>query len=180
MAFASPKLTTALVTTHLPLRAVPRALTAAAVASATFWLADYLGHGLRRAKRHPRIAVAALNPHAGEHGRIGDEEARISRGIARARKRVKGASIAGPVPAETAFRLAARGEYDGVVAMYHDQATIPMKLVGFGEAVNVTLGLPIIRTSVDHGTAYDRAARFDADASGMLAAMELASAMCPA
>ena len=174
MAFASEELTTALVTTHLPLRAVPKAITAQSVATATFWLGDFLA---RTRKKESRLAVASLNPHAGERGRIGNEETRIAAGIARAKKRLgsRRVRVEGPVPAETAFRLAVRGEWDGVVAMYHDQATIPMKLVGFGEAVNVTLGLPIVRTSVDHGTAYDRAARFDADARGMIAAMQLAA-----
>jgi 4-hydroxythreonine-4-phosphate dehydrogenase len=175
MAFASEELTTALVTTHLPIRAVPEAITAKAVATATFWLGDFVAK--TRTKNHARLAVASLNPHAGERGRIGNEETRIAAGIALARKRLgrRHVELVGPVPAETAFRLAARGDYDGVVAMYHDQATIPMKLLGFGEAVNVTLGLPIVRTSVDHGTAYDRAPRFDADARGMIAAMDLAS-----
>ena len=174
MAFASESLVTALVSTHIPISAVPRAVTAQSVATATFWLADFLTK--THTKTPPRVAVAALNPHAGEHGRIGRDETRIAAGIARAKKRVAHrAEIDGPVPAETAFRLAARGEWDGVVAMYHDQATIPMKLLGFGEAVNVTLGLPIVRTSVDHGTAYDRAARFDADPRGMIAAMDLAA-----
>ena len=173
MAFASDALTTALVTTHLPIRAVPRAITARSVGAATFWLGDFL----EKTRRRARVAVASLNPHAGERGRIGNEETRIAAGISAARKRLgrRRVEVVGPVPAETAFRLAARGEYDGVVAMYHDQATIPMKLLGFGDAVNVTLGLPIVRTSVDHGTAYDRAAQFDADARGMIAAMELAA-----
>jgi 4-hydroxythreonine-4-phosphate dehydrogenase len=108
---------------------------------------------------------------AGEAGRLGKDEIRaVVPGIRRAR--VKGAT--GPIGAESAFRLAANGRYDGVVAMYHDQATIPMKLLVFGEAVNVTLGLPIIRTSVDHGTAYDQAGKGTADASGMRAAIDLA------
>jgi 4-hydroxythreonine-4-phosphate dehydrogenase len=173
MAFASDALTTALVTTHLPIRAVPKAITPKAVATATFWLGDFLA----KTRKHARVAVASLNPHAGESGRIGNEETRIAAGISAARKRLgrRRVELVGPVPAETAFRLAARGDYDGVVAMYHDQATIPMKLLGFGDAVNVTLGLPIVRTSVDHGTAYDRAPRFDADARGMIAAMQLAS-----
>jgi 4-hydroxythreonine-4-phosphate dehydrogenase len=174
-------LATALVTTHVPIAAVPRAITAASVARSTYWLGDFVATRARfyarsPSKRAPRIAIASLNPHAGEHARIGHEESRIARGVALARKKL-GARVAlvGPVPAETAFRLAAAGAYDGVVAMYHDQATIPMKLLAFGEAVNVTLGLPIVRTSVDHGTAYDRAARFDADARGMIAAMKLAA-----
>src|SRR5258708_29476687 len=111
-----------------------------------------------------KVAVAALNPHAGEGGLLGPEErTRISPGIALARARLRASRIAatidGPVPAETVFRLALEGRWDGVAAMYHDQATIPMKLAGFGDAVNVSLGLPIVRTSVDHGTAYDRAGK---------------------
>ena len=174
MAFASDALTTALVTTHVPIAEVPRRITAASVATAAFWLADFVAKTKKSGRA--RVAVAALNPHAGEHGRIGREETRIAAGMARARKRIGArATLVGPVPAETAFRLAARGEYEAVLAMYHDQATIPMKLLGFGEAVNVTLGLPIVRTSVDHGTAYDRAARFDADPRGMIAALDLAA-----
>ncbi len=179
MAFYSEALTTALVTTHLPLRRVADSITKAGVASASFWLADLLvklGKGTKR----PRIAVAALNPHAGEHGLLGDEEARIvAPGIALARRRLRSkgllATLEGPVAAETAFRLAVAKHFDGVVALYHDQATIPMKVLGFGEAVNVSLGLPIVRTSVDHGTAYDLAGKGTADASGMRAALELAA-----
>src|SRR5262249_30243308 len=126
------------------------------------------------------VAVAALNPHAGESGLLGDEEVRaIAPGIAAAQIRLRRARIdyriQGPVPAETAFRLAAKGHFAAVVGMYHDQATIPMKLLGFGDAVNVSLGLPIIRTSVDHGTAYDLAGRGRADARGMTEAMGLAA-----
>jgi 4-hydroxythreonine-4-phosphate dehydrogenase len=175
MAFWSARLTTALVTTHLPLANVPRAVTAAAVARATYWLANLLH---RLGHKEPRLAIAALNPHAGEAGLLGREESRIASGIELARARLSRAGlparVAGPIAAETAFRLAAGGEHDGVVAMYHDQATIPMKLLAFGREVNVSLGLPIIRTSVDHGTAYDRAARFDADARGMRSALRLA------
>ncbi len=180
MAFWSEPLTTALVTTHLPLSAVPRAISAAAVARAAFWLGVLLAKlGGSRAEA-PRIAVAALNPHAGESGLLGDEEIEIiSPGIEAARKRFTRERVdvvlAGPIPAESAFRRAVAGDYDGVVAMYHDQATIPMKLVGFGEAVNISLGLPIVRTSVDHGTAYDRAGKATADPRGMGEAMSLAS-----
>ncbi|MBX3233314.1 MAG: 4-hydroxythreonine-4-phosphate dehydrogenase PdxA [Labilithrix sp.] len=175
MAFWSEKLTTSLVTTHLALADVPRAITPAAVARATFWTGDFLARlGARGA-----LAVASLNPHAGEGGLLGKEESRaIAPGIRRARARLAKARVAidvvGPVPAESALRLGATGGYAGVVAMYHDQATIPMKLLGFGEAVNVSLGLPIIRTSVDHGTAYDRAGKGTADARGMLEAIALA------
>jgi 4-hydroxythreonine-4-phosphate dehydrogenase len=166
MAFWSPALVTSLATTHLPLAGVTRAVTSSAVASATYWLAWLLARVTR--SRAPRIAVAALNPHAGEGGLLGSEErTRIVPGIARARARLRAqridAAIEGPVPAESAFRLAIARQWDGVVAMYHDQATIPMKLAGFGDAVNVSLGLPIVRTSVDHGTAYDRAGKWTAD-----------------
>jgi 4-hydroxythreonine-4-phosphate dehydrogenase len=179
MAFWSPGLVTSLVTTHLPLARVPAAITAAAVARATWWLAWLLA---RLMKRPPRLVVAGLNPHAGEGGLLGHEDARqITRGIALARRRLRTSRIAatldGPVPAESAFRLAVARQWDGVVAMYHDQATIPMKLVQFGDAVNVSLGLPIVRTSVDHGTAYDRAGTFTADARGMSEAIGLATAL---
>jgi 4-hydroxythreonine-4-phosphate dehydrogenase len=198
MAFWSKELTTALVTTHLPLSAVPRAITAASVARATYWLGVLLASvGVSRTKRArsplhigaalrvPTIAVAGLNPHAGEAGLLGTEDrAKIVPGIARARARLAAAGVrvdvVGPVPAESAFRLAVGGRFDGVVAMYHDQATIPMKLVGFGEAVNVSLALPIVRTSVDHGTAYDLAGKGVADARGMREAIELACVLARA
>jgi 4-hydroxythreonine-4-phosphate dehydrogenase len=179
MAFWSPGLVTSLVTTHLPLSRVPAAVTPAAVARATYWLAWLLARLMRRA---PRVVVAGLNPHAGEGGLLGrEDEGRIAPGIEKARQRLRAAHIAatldGPVPAESAFRLAVAKRWDGVVAMYHDQATIPMKLVEFGEAVNVSLGLPIVRTSVDHGTAYDRAGAWTADARGMDEALALAAAL---
>ena len=198
MAFWSPVLVTALVTTHVPLARVPKAVTPALVGRATFWLAWLLSRLANGAEGTvPRVAVAALNPHAGEGGLLGREETtRIAPGIARARERLKEAGIRatidGPIPAESAFRLAqaSRGAHgarasahahananvwDGVVAMYHDQATIPMKLTEFGDAVNVSLGLPIVRTSVDHGTAYDRAGKGSADVRGMKAALQLAA-----
>jgi 4-hydroxythreonine-4-phosphate dehydrogenase len=179
MAFHTARFTTSLVTTHLPLARVPAAITPANVAAATFWLAELLQR-LGKPGSRPRVAVASLNPHAGEGGLLGSEESRaILPGIVLARARAVRSHVAceliGPVPAETAFRKAAAGDYDGVVAMYHDQATIPMKLVGFGEAVNVSLGLPIIRTSVDHGTGYDIAGKGVADPRGMLEAMTLAT-----
>ena len=177
MAFWSPRIATSLVTTHLPLARVPAAITPTAVERATYWLAWLVS---RLEKRPARIAVASLNPHAGEGGLLGrEEETRIGPGIAGARARLRAARVAavvdGPVPAESAIRLAVGGRWDGVVAMYHDQATIPMKLVDFGEAVNVSLGLPIVRTSVDHGTGYDRAGTWTADVRGMTAAIDLAS-----
>ena len=180
MAFWSRELTTSLVTTHLSLARAVRAVKPEAVARSTYWLA-WLLRRTSAEQKTLRIAVAGLNPHAGEGGLLGDEEARcIETGIALARRRIAGARLGrvlleGPVPAESAFRLAASGRYAAVVAMYHDQATIPMKLLGFGEAVNVSLGLPIVRTSVDHGTAYDRAGKGTADPRGMLEAMLLAT-----
>jgi 4-hydroxythreonine-4-phosphate dehydrogenase len=176
MGFWSPALVIALATTHVPFASVTRALTPAAVARATFWLAWLLA---RLSRKPPRLAVLALNPHAGEGGLLGKEErTRIAPGITLARRRLRSARIAavveGPIPAESAFRLALARTWDGVAAMYHDQATIPMKLVAFGDAVNVSLGLPIVRTSVDHGTAYDRAGTWTADARGMSAAIALA------
>jgi 4-hydroxythreonine-4-phosphate dehydrogenase len=175
MAFANERLVTSLVTTHVPLSAVPRAIRARDVARAIYWTARFV----KTIGGVAPIAVAALNPHAGEGGLLGNEERRaIAPGIARARTRLAReralVRIEGPIPAESAFRLAAGGAFSAVVAMYHDQATIPMKLLGFGEAVNVSLGLPIVRTSVDHGTAYDRAGKGTADARGMKEAIVLA------
>jgi 4-hydroxythreonine-4-phosphate dehydrogenase len=171
MCFYAPRLATSVVTTHVPLARVPSLLTPANVADATVELArllTQLGH------KKPRVAVASLNPHAGENEMFGREESRaIAPGIALARKHAKNAVISGPIGAETAYRYAYGGRYDGVVAMYHDQATIPMKLVAFGDAVNVTMGLSVPRTSVDHGTAYDIAWQGKADARGMIAAIEL-------
>jgi 4-hydroxythreonine-4-phosphate dehydrogenase len=175
MAFWSATLSTALVTTHLPLREVPAALTPEGVGGAAFWLAWLLS---TLGTASPRVAVAGLNPHAGEGGLLGDEEQTIlGPGLEVARERARRAGLearfSGPQGAETAFRQGAAGGLDGVVAMYHDQATIPMKLLGFGEAVNVSLGLPVVRTSVDHGTGYEIAGTGRADARGLRLALEL-------
>lgn len=178
MAFFEPSLTISLATTHLPLSAVASTLDAGHVARAAFETArllDRLGVDPGAA-----VAVLALNPHAGEEGLLGDEETRVLLpGIAAARARLAEVgstrALVGPLPAESAIRRAAREQaYGACVAMYHDQATIPSKLLAFGDAVNVTLGLPVVRTSVDHGTAYDRAGTGTADARGMRAALELA------
>jgi 4-hydroxythreonine-4-phosphate dehydrogenase len=176
MAFWAERLVVSLVTTHLPIARVPRALAPASVGASIFYTADL---ARRLGKKRPRVAVTGLNPHAGEQGLLGSEEVTtIAPGIALGRKRLArarvAASVDGPIGAETAIRKAYGGGYDAVVAMYHDQATIPMKLVGFGDAVNVTLGLPIVRTSVDHGTGYDIAGKGIADARGMSAAIDLA------
>lgn len=176
MCFVGKKLASALVTTHLPLKAVPKALTAAGVSETTYHLVRLLR---KLGKDKPHVAVASLNPHAGESALLGNEEAKaIVPGISDAKKRCAGkARITGPIGAETAFRLAASGQFDGVVAMYHDQATIPMKLIDFGDAVNVTMGLSVVRTSVDHGTAHDIGWKGVADSHAMLRAIEVAAAL---
>ncbi len=181
MAFHAPELTIALVTTHLPIAHVPSSITIEGVERGAYHLARLL---FATSAKVPSVAVLALNPHAGEGGLLGREEEQvIAPGIERARKRLAlegiDAALHGPIGAETGIRHALRrrgaaGRYDGALAMYHDQATIPSKLLAFGDAVNVTLGLPIVRTSVDHGTGYDIAGLGEADARGMRAAMMLA------
>ncbi len=178
MCFYTPGFSTSLVTTHLPVKKATRAITPERVCIATVELAEFLrALGIK----HPKIAVASLNPHAGEAELLGREESTaIIPGLRLARRRLRGgAELSGPIGAETAYRVAHGGGYHGVVGMLHDQATIPTKLVAFGDAVNVTLGLPIIRTSVDHGTAYDIAWQRKADPEGMLAAMQLAHRLLP-
>jgi 4-hydroxythreonine-4-phosphate dehydrogenase len=118
--------------------------------------------------------VAALNPHAGERGLFGDEEARIILPATRA-SRQEGILASDPLPADTLFGKAAKGSFDGVVALYHDQGLIPLKLVAFGTCVNLTVGLPIIRTSVDHGTAFDIVGQGIADPGSLIAAVKLAA-----
>ena len=160
MAFWNERFTTALVTTHLPLAKVPRAITPDAVGRAVYWLARLL---LALRTRPARPAHRRLRAQPARRGRGAPRPRRGARDRARHRARAarawraRGVMVEGPLGAETAFRRARSTArlYAGVVAMYHDQATIPMKLLGFGEAVNVSLGLPIIRTSVDHGTGYD-------------------------
>jgi 4-hydroxythreonine-4-phosphate dehydrogenase len=124
----------------------------------------------------PRIAVAGLNPHAGENGLFGDEEGTIIQPAVQ-QARLDGIRVEGPFPPDTVFFKAASGLYDAVVCMYHDQGLIPFKLLHFSDGVNVTLGLPLVRTSVDHGTAYDIAGRGVADASSLTAAVDLAAAI---
>lgn len=185
MMFLGPRLKVALATTHLRLRDVPDAVTPARVGRAIRHLADAV---LRLGARPgSRIVVTGLNPHAGEDGMFGDEEGRVvAKAIAWARTFppfVNGAlKVTGAVGAETAFRDAKAGRVAGVVAMFHDQATIASKLLDWGSAVNVTWGLPYVRTSVDHGVAYDAAAGLAAgtgqvDPAGMIAAARLARAL---
>jgi 4-hydroxythreonine-4-phosphate dehydrogenase len=176
-------LTISLATTHLPLGAVARTLRITDVARASYWTARFVDQlGVDPALP---VAVLALNPHAGEDGLLGEEERTIiAPGIAAARDRLieegRARALVGPIGAEGAIRRAVHERaYAACVAMYHDQATIPSKLVAFGDAVNVTLGLPIVRTSVDHGTAYDLAGTGRADSRGMLAAIELAARLAP-
>lgn len=170
MAFTSPRLRVALATNHEPINALRDVLTIGRV----FDPID-LGHQalLDLGIEEPRIAVAGLNPHAGESGQFGDEERRLIE-PAMEMARQQGIDVAGPFPADTVFIDAARGRYDLVVAMYHDQGLIPIKLLARDEAVNWTLGLPIIRTSPDHGTAYDIAGKGRANEGSMRAAVELA------
>jgi 4-hydroxythreonine-4-phosphate dehydrogenase len=171
MMFYSDTLRVVLATIHIPLADVPRMLTAASLEVTIGLTARELPRfGIVR----PRIAVAGLNPHAGEHGLFGrEEETSIVPAIEACRK--QGIDVSGPFPGDTVFVRARRGEFDAVVACYHDQGLIPVKLVAFGQAVNVTLGLPIIRTSVDHGTAFDIAGKGLADSQSMIAAVLLAA-----
>jgi 4-hydroxythreonine-4-phosphate dehydrogenase len=176
MMFHAPELNVVLATVHVSLRDVPRLLTRALVEDVLALTAESLPQfGIPA----PRIAVAGLNPHAGEDGLLGSEDRDVlAPAIAAARGR--GLNVSGPWPADTVFGRAARGEFDIVLACYHDQGLIPVKLLAFGRAVNVTIGLPIIRTSVDHGTAFDIAGRGAADAGSMVEAVLLAARLAGA
>lgn len=160
----------ALATTHLALRDVPARLTREKIELA-IELASQACRDLQLDRA--RVAVCGLNPHAGEEGNMGDEEMTTIRPAVEA-TRAKGLNVSGPHAADTLFHYVWRGDYDAVVAMYHDQGLVPLKMVGFRNGVNWTLGLPFIRTSPDHGTAYDIAGRGQADASSMQAAVRLA------
>src|SRR5215471_9210460 len=171
MMFHSDALRVVLATVHIALSEVPRALTQAVMETTIALTARELP---RFDKIAPRIAVAGLNPHAGEHGLFGHEEA-VAIVPAIETCRARGIDVAGPFPADTVFVRAQRGEFDVVIACYHDQGLIPVKLLAFGRAVNVTLGLPIVRTSVDHGTAFDIAGKGVADHSSLVEAVRLAA-----
>jgi 4-hydroxythreonine-4-phosphate dehydrogenase len=171
MMLSADALRVLLVTHHQSLRSVPDALTSAAILE-KIELADEVGRRLRLPQ--VRIAVAGLNPHAGEGGLFGDEEARvIAPAIAAARAR--GVTASGPYAPDTIFGRAARGAFEFVIAMYHDQGLIAVKLHGVQRCVNTTVGLPIVRTSPGHGTAYDIAGRGVADAGAMIAAIDMAA-----
>ncbi len=159
-------------TTHVAVKDMPALLTPERVERAIRLC--HLGLTTLFGIKRPRIAVAALNPHAGEGGLFGTEERTgIEPGVTRAR--AGGIAADGPLPADTLIGQAARGKYDAVVAMYHDQGLIPLKLAAFGKSVNITVGLPIIRTSVDHGTAYDIVGTGRADDGSLLEAIRLAA-----
>ena len=173
MMFHAERLRVVLATTHVPLAEVPRRLTRERIEEVVGLAHDELP---RFGCARPRLALAGLNPHAGEGGLLGEEDDRVLRPAVEA-CRARGIAVAGPEPADTLFVRALRGAFDAVIACYHDQGLIPVKLVAFGQAVNVTLGLPIVRTSVDHGTAYDIAGRGVADPSSMIAAVRLAATL---
>jgi 4-hydroxythreonine-4-phosphate dehydrogenase len=171
MLFWSEPLKVVLATIHVPLADVPRALTRArldAIIDLTARELPRFGFG------QPRLAMAGLNPHAGEEGVLGAEEAQVIRPAVEA-ARARGVDITGPFPGDTIFLRASQGDFDAVIACFHDQGLIPVKLLAFGRSVNVTLGLPIIRTSVDHGTAFDIAGQGVADPSSMIEAVRLAA-----
>lgn len=173
MMLANPELRVILVTIHEPLNRVSKLITLQAERH-TIRLAHLAC--LQAGVAKPRVAVAGLNPHAGEEGRFGDEEIKvIAPAIAQAR--AEGIDASGPWPGDTIFMRARRGEFDIVVAQYHDQGLIPVKYLGVEEGVNVTVGLPFVRTSVDHGTAFDIAGQGIADPASLRAAYDMAVAM---
>ncbi len=177
MMLASDQLRAVPLTVHIPLRDVPLSITRALIIDTvrTTWEALCRDFGVAQ----PRIAVAGLNPHAGESGTIGREEVdTIIPAIAELR--AEGFAVTGPFPADTLFHPAARREYDAVVAMYHDQALIPLKTLAFDSGVNVTLGLPFVRTSPDHGTAFDIAALGKANPESLIQALLMAQSMTTA
>lgn len=174
MMLAGSRLRVILATIHVAIGAVPKALRRRSIARTITIAAAHLRRYHRVSR--PRIAVAGLNPHAGEDGLFGNEERRIIEPAIEDARR-DGVRASGPYPADSLFFHAVGGKFDAVIAMYHDQGLIPLKLLHFHDAVNVTLGLPIIRTSPDHGTAYDIAGRGKADPGSMIEAIALAASM---
>jgi 4-hydroxythreonine-4-phosphate dehydrogenase len=173
MLFHAPALRVVLATVHVALRDVPALLTPERLGGVIELTVEALP---RFGCPRPRLAVAGLNPHAGEHGLMGHEDDEVIAPTV-ARYRDRGVDIRGPFPADTVFVRASRGEFDAVVACYHDQGLIPVKLLAFGTAVNVTIGLPIIRTSVDHGTAFDIAGKGLANPGSLIEAVRLAATL---
>ena len=174
MLLQNDALRVALATTHMPLRQVPQSITRTLISQKL----DTLIGGLSRylPSTHPRITVLGLNPHAGEAGHIGEEELAVLTPVCDEYRR-RGHCVVGPISADTAFLSSTRAQTDAYLAMYHDQALPVIKTLGFGDTVNLTLGLPIVRTSVDHGTALELAATGSADAGSLCAAIRAASHM---
>jgi 4-hydroxythreonine-4-phosphate dehydrogenase len=172
MMMVGPRLRVVLATTHLRLAAVPKALTRPLVRDTLIIAARALRTQFGIAR--PRLGVAGLNPHAGEQGVFGNEEIRVIAPALRAARRA-GVDARGPLAADSLFPIAAAGRFDAVVCMYHDQGLAPFKLLHFADGVNVTIGLPFVRTSPDHGTAHDIAGRGVADPRSMVAALRLAA-----
>jgi 4-hydroxythreonine-4-phosphate dehydrogenase len=174
MMLASEKLRVVPLTIHIPLIQVPKAITKDAIVETAEIILEALARDFAVAA--PRLAVAGLNPHAGEDGMLGMEEKNL---IAPAVQLLKdrGHRVVGPLSADTLFHDEARKHYDAVLAMYHDQGLIPIKTLSFWDGVNVTLGLPIVRTSPDHGTAFDIAGKGHADHRSMIAAIRMAAAI---
>jgi 4-hydroxythreonine-4-phosphate dehydrogenase len=170
----SPTLAVVPVTIHLPLRDAIAQLTSDLIVTTVRIVAAAMKD--RFGLAHPRLALSGLNPHAGEDGGLGTEEQRIVAPAAEILRR-EGIEIRGPLPADTMFHDAARRTYDCAICMYHDQALIPIKTIAFDDAVNVTLGLPFVRTSPDHGTAFDIAGTGRANPSSLIAALRLAARM---
>ena len=174
MMLAGDLLRVSLVTIHEALADVPRLITFEQVLKTIRITSE--GVARLTGKRSPKLAVLALNPHCGEAGKFGTQEAEIIEPAIQA-ARQKGIDVEGPLSADTLFHFARQGGYDGVVAMYHDQGLIPLKMLHFDDGVNITLGLPIIRTSVDHGTAYNLAGTGKASEKSLLAALRMAAEM---
>jgi len=172
MCMVGPRLRVALVSTHVSLRQAVMALKPGEIVRAGLHLAELLR---KIGIQCPRMAICGLNPHAGEHGLLGEEDARIVTPAVRRLQRKARMVVAGPEPADTVFRRALLGEFDGVVALYHDQGLIPAKLLDFDRTVNVTMGLPVIRCSPDHGTAFGLAGTGKAKPDSMIEAVKLAS-----
>jgi 4-hydroxythreonine-4-phosphate dehydrogenase len=173
MCLTGPHLTVGLVTIHEPLRRVPELINQEAIVRTGRLLEEFVR---RRGIARPRLAVAGLNPHAGEDGHMGTEDGTIILpAVEELRRLLPQAEFSAPLPPDTLFYQAARGAWDAVVCMYHDQGLIPLKLLDFDCAVNVTLGLPFVRTSPDHGTAFDIAGAGKASAQSMIAAINLAA-----
>lgn len=171
MMFYSRRMLVSLVTTHVPLRLVARSITKEKVLDVILLTA---GAAEKLGRANPRVGVAGLNPHAGERGALGKEDEEIIAPAVKAALK-RGVHVQGPIPADVLFRKAYKGEFEVVIAMYHDQALAPFKMIFFEQGVNVTLGLPFVRTSVDHGTAFDIAGKGIASEKSLVEAIKLAA-----